>query len=275
MKFFWDAERGVYVDEQGRTVTPEALRKIQAESEDNHTIELVAIIVAFLLWRQRNEPGRFIAGDDVLSGSGEPMTATEIFALVPEEISEKVRARVRTLGPVSSREYQARMQEQIRLSHNVNAVLAAGGFAAMTLALWNYAAARTRNEQVFAVRLAAEINRGTVSPAQAINRTSQYAKATYPTFSGTTDKRERAKGTIEARRILDPKAEHCARDETRGTPGCPELVSEDYEPIEEVVPIGESTCRSNCRCWIEYRREAAQAAAAQVQTPENQIDQAA
>ena len=211
MKFFWDAERGVYVDERGRTVTPEALRKIQAESEDNHTIELVAIIVAFLLWRQRNEPGRFITGDDALPGGGEPMTATEIFALVPEEISEKVRARVRTLGPVSSREYQARMQEQIRLSHNVNAVLAAGGFAAMTLALWNYAAARTRNEQVFAVRLAAEINRGTVSPAQAINRTSQYAKATYPTFAGTTDKRERAKGTIEARRILDPKAEHCAR----------------------------------------------------------------
>ncbi len=270
MKFFWDAERGVYVDERGRAVTPAMLRKIQAESEDGHVVELVAIAIAFLLWRQRNAPGRFITGDDALLGSGEPQTAEEIFALVDEDIRDKVKARVRTLGPLSSTEYQARMQEQIRLSHNVNAVLAAGGFAAMTFALWNYAAVRARNEQVFAVRLAAEINRGTVSPAQAINRTSQYAEATYPTFAGTTDKRERAKGTIEARRILDPKAEHCARDETRGTPGCPELASEDYEPIEDVVPIGESTCRSRCRCWIEYRREAAQAAAAAVQLPEEQ-----
>jgi hypothetical protein len=263
MKFFWDAERGVYVDERGRTVTPEALRKIQAESESNHVVELVALAVAFAIWRQMSTP------------LGEAMTPEEIFALVDPAIAEKAQARVRALGPVSSREFQVRMAEQITLSHNVNAVLAAGGFAAMTFALWNYAAERTRNEQVFAVRLAAEINRGTVSPAQAINRTSQYAKATYPTFAGTTDKRERAKGTIEARRILDPRAEHCARDETRGTPGCPELVSEDYEPIEDVVAIGESTCRSNCRCWIEYRREAAQAAAAQVQTPEEQIEQAA
>jgi len=265
MKFFWDAERGVYVDERGRVVSPAALRKIQAESESNHIVELVALAVAFMLWRQRNTP----------LGGVEPKSAEEIFALVNPDIEAKVRERVRSLGPVSSREYQARMQEQITLSHNVNAVLAAGGFAAMTFALWNYAAVRVRNEQVFAVRLAAEIELGLVSPAQAINRTSQYAEATYPTFSGTTDKRERATGTIEARRILDPKAEHCARDEARGTPGCPELASADYEPIEEVVPIGESTCRSRCRCWIEYRREAAQAAAAQVQTPEEQTEQAA
>lgn len=250
MKFFWDAERGVYVDERGRTVTPAALRKIQAEAEKNHVVELVALAVAFALWRQRNVP---IPADQV-------MTAEEIFALVDPAIADKVRARVRTLGPVSSREYQARMQEQITLSHNVNAVLAAGGFAAMTLGLWNYAASRARSEQLFAESLASEINRGLVSVPQAINRTSQYAEATYPTFAGTTDRRERARGTIEARRILDPKAEHCERDATRGTPGCPELASEDYEPIEEVVPIGESTCRSRCRCWIEYRRESAQAA---------------
>ena len=54
MKFFWDAERGVYVDERGRTVTPEALRKIQAESESNHVVELVAIGSCLpALWRQR------------------------------------------------------------------------------------------------------------------------------------------------------------------------------------------------------------------------------
>ena len=264
MKFFWDAERGVYVDERGRVVSPAALRKIQAESERNHVVELVALAVAFAIWRQVNAP----------LGGAEPMSAEEIFALVDPAIEAKVRERVRSLGPVSSREYQARMQEQITLSHNVNAVLAAGGFSAMTLGLWNYAAARARNEQIFAVRLASEINRGAVSPAQAINRTSMYAEATYPTFAGTTDKRERAKGTIEARRILDPKAEHCARDDARGTPGCPELASADYEPIQDVVPIGESTCRSRCRCWIEYRREAA-AAAAQVQTPEQQTEQAA
>jgi hypothetical protein len=263
MKFFWDAERGVYVDERGRTVTPAMLRKIQAESERNHVVELVALAVAFAIWRQMSTP------------LVEAMTPEEIFALVDPAIAEKVQARVRALGPVTSREFQVRMAEQIRLSHNVNAVLAAGGFAAMTFALWNYAAERARNEQAFAVRLAAEIELGLVSPAQAINRTSMYAEATYTSFSGAIQRRERAAGTIEARRILDPKAEHCERDETRGTPGCPELASDDYEPIEEVVPIGETTCRSRCRCWIEYRREAAQAAAGAVALPQEQTEQAA
>ena len=271
MKFFWDAERGVYVDEKGRTVTPAALRKIQAESERNHVVELVALAVAFAIWRQVNAP----------LGGEAPLSAEEIFALVDPAIAAKVRERVRSLGPVSSREYQSRMAEEITLSHNVNAVLAAGGFAAMTLGLWNYAAARARNEQVFAVRLASEINRGTVSPAQAINRTSMYAEATYATFSGSEKKREQARGTIQARRILDPGALHCDVDPEAGTPSCVDLAVDEmgeplpWQPIEEVVPIGEATCRSRCRCWIEYRREAAAAAGAQVQTPEQQTEQAA
>jgi hypothetical protein len=262
MKFFWDAERGVYVDERGRTVTPAMLRKIQAESERNHVVELVALAVAFAIWRQMSTP------------LVEAMTPEEIFALVDPAIAEKVQARVRALGPVSSREFQVRMAEQIRLSHNVNAVLAAGGFAAMSFALWNYAAVRTRNEQAFAVRLAAEIELGLVSPAQAINRTSMYAGATYVTFAGTHDKRERAKGTLTAQRILDPDANHCMTNPEKGTPGCPELAQEGFVPIEDVVPIGEATCRQNCRCWIRYGRAAAAVEAA-AQLSEEQTEQAA
>jgi hypothetical protein len=173
------------------------------------------------------------------------------------------------------------MAEQITLSHNVNAVLAAGGLAAMTLGLWNYAASRARSERAFSTRLALEADRGLVSEAQLINRTSMYAEATYSTFSGATDRRERAAGTIQARRILDPGALHCGPDPDEGTPGCPELAEDEkgkplpWQPIEEVVHIGGATCRSRCRCWIEYRREPAVAAAAAVALPGEQTEQAA
>jgi cytochrome bd-type quinol oxidase subunit 1 len=140
------------------------------------------------------------------------------------------------------------MQEQISLSHRVNTVLATGGFAAMTIAAWNYAETRVREETAYEVRMAAQTQAGQVSPAQLVNRTSMYSESTYRTFSQAKTNAAKVAGVLEARRILDPRAEHCE--------DCPELASEEWERIEVVVPIGESACGPRCRCFIQYRRNA-------------------
>jgi hypothetical protein len=102
-----------------------------------------------------------------------------------------------------------------------------------------------------------------VSAAQLLNRSTMYADALYSTHENAILQRERRAGVIEARRILDPEANHCLPDPKRNMRSCPELAEDsegnqlDWARIEDVVPIGETPCAVNCRCSIEYRRETA------------------
>jgi len=264
MTWQYDPLTGKYTDPKGRVLTDAEVRKIQAETESSHKAELIALAVALLLWRRGNERYSQAAA----------MTIDEIFDLVPESIRSQVVRRVGSLGgQLSPPAFQIRLQDEIDKSHKVMAVLGAGGFAAASIATWNYAAKRVQSETTYAVRFAAAMNGGTtppeveggtprdaVTPAQVIVRTSQYAEATYATMSGSIQVARRSAGHIEARRILDPESEHCKPDPDRGLPDCPSLAEDadgnqlDFAPIEQVVPIGETTCGARCRCWINYRR---------------------
>jgi hypothetical protein len=234
MKFTYDPETGQYRDSRGRVITDAALRRMQEESESNHVIELMALAIALVIWQQINR------------AATEVLTPEEVYAIPPEELRAKVAGRARELGPLSPRDYQAKMQEQIALSHTVNVVLATGGLAAMTIVAWNLAENRVRQETAYEVRMAAQTQAGQVSPAQLVNRSSMYSESTYRTFSQAKTNAAKAAGVLEARRILDPRAEHCE--------DCPELASSEWERIENVRPIGESQCQSRCRCFIQYRR---------------------
>jgi len=258
MKFTYDPKSGHYFDANGREISDRELRRIQADSESNHVIEMIAIAIAFLLWRQSTGQ---VARDEIL-------TRDQLLELAPEEIRGDVAARVNQIGAQSSREFQARMLDQIEKSHLVNTVLASGGFAATTIAAWSYARGRIQDEQAAEVRFAAQVVLGRVSQPQTVNRASMYSQATYSTFSGANDIRQKQRGVIEARRILDEQAEHCEE--------CPSLATEEWQRIEEVRRIGETPCRARCRCFIEYRKvPAAQPAAATLPAPDIQAEEAA
>lgn len=57
-------------------------------------------------------------------------------------------------------------------------------------------------------------------------------------------------GYTETRRVLGV-AEHCDRSKDR--PGCVELAARGWIPIWQMIPIGGATCRSNCKCHLEFR----------------------
>jgi hypothetical protein len=63
--------------------------------------------------------------------------------------------------------------------------------------------------------------------------------------------RAKKKRLTEAQRVLGPNENHCRDSGER--PGCWELWKKGWMPIEEMVPIGEATCYSNCLCHIKYR----------------------
>lgn len=57
-------------------------------------------------------------------------------------------------------------------------------------------------------------------------------------------------GYTEARRFLTP-AEHCSETEL---PGCLEEAGKGWMPINQLIPLGGCTCRSNCKCYVKFRK---------------------
>ena len=83
-------------------------------------------------------------------------------------------------------------------------------------------------------------------------RTGMYGSAVYSVAKNWTLQSLFGMG-YECRRVLGPNENHC---ESNGdTEGCPELAAKGWMPVEDVIPIGEATCGSNCRCSLEYRKK--------------------
>jgi len=58
-------------------------------------------------------------------------------------------------------------------------------------------------------------------------------------------------GYDEGRRILSP-AEHCEESVTH--PGCIEEAGRGWVPIGSIIPLGQCTCRDNCKCYLQFRK---------------------
>lgn len=80
---------------------------------------------------------------------------------------------------------------------------------------------------------------------------------TQQTVGGAMDDERRAQGLKpeSVRWVLDPRAVHCKA--SLGFYGCPDLAKEYPEGWRSLptVPAGQVTCRGNCRCHIEVKRE--------------------
>ena len=92
------------------------------------------------------------------------------------------------------------------------------------------------------------------------NRPAQYAGGLWVMIFETekelgreNDKKRRSEGKapLPVRWVLDPAAEHCV--DSPGHHGCPTLAGEYPDGWDSLVtvPAGLTTCRGNCRCWLE------------------------
>ena len=148
-------------------------------------------------------------------------------------------------GKITELQFQAIMQQGIASGHRAMAAIAAGGAALLIGNLAEQARNIIATQRAYMVRFAAQIATHQLSDAQVLARAAMYADALYGTFANIQTAREATLGGQRyARRIIDPAADHC--DE------CPDLADLGWVPIEEMVPIGDTTCLTNCRCEIEY-----------------------
>lgn len=76
-------------------------------------------------------------------------------------------------------------------------------------------------------------------------RSGMYGSAVYSSFENARRERERQRGMNEERRILGA-ADHC--------PICLSENAKGWVAIGTLRAIGDSECRSRCRCWFSYRK---------------------
>lgn len=99
-------------------------------------------------------------------------------------------------------------------------------------------------------RLAEQISIGEIELDRTVlNRVGMYGLNNKTLYENRRLYAARREGFSEARRIPGP-SEHC-KEGTR--PGCDELIKEGWMPIAKMVPLGETTCLSNCQCSLEFR----------------------
>ena len=93
--------------------------------------------------------------------------------------------------------------------------------------------------------LAKDLENGTVSPQQLANRLRMFGESGKVSYWGTKSAIATDNGYTQAKRILG-KAIHCAQ--------CVEYARRGWESIENaILPTVACSCRTNCKCSLDYR----------------------
>lgn len=195
------------------------------------------------LWNERaaqytnRKTGRFVSRqvirdqlDNVIDASSQVMRA----------VSQQLRD-----GDISLAEWQTQMMQQIKTTHLAGGAMQRGGWQQMTQADFGRVGQIVRREYDFLRTFAKQIASGEQKlDGTLARRAGLYGQQGRPTYLAFWDNTAAQRGFDEERSVLQP-AEHCT-----------ECISEDakgFQPIGQMIPIGQRICRSNDRCLKEFR----------------------
>lgn len=174
---------------------------------------------------------------------------------VADQASDRLEVASRRLlaGELSLASWQAEAQTVIRTSHAATAVLAHGGAAQMTPARWGAVGPEVKAQYRFLADFAEQIRDGRQPlDGRLIARSRQYGQAASVQYERARGEGQQRRGYLSERNVLRA-GESCS--------GCREQSARGWVAIGSLVPVGQRSCRSNCRCRVAYRREPAEAAA--------------
>jgi hypothetical protein len=146
---------------------------------------------------------------------------------------------------ISLADWQLQMRAEIKSAHLNAAMVARGGRDQMTPADWGRTGRELRNQYEYLDKWAADIASGKVKlDGRANVRAQLYGDASRSTYEQNRRAVASVNGYTQERRILHA-AESCV--------DCLEYAGLGWQPIGTLPRIGESQCRSNCRCTFEYQ----------------------
>jgi hypothetical protein len=149
-------------------------------------------------------------------------------------------------GEITLAQWQSQQMAALKSLHLIMISLSQGGWQQMAPADYGRAGGILTREYRFLQDLATQISAEQVRlDGNIVRRTRLFARAGRNTyFRGIRDAAIKRGFDLE-RSILMP-AEHCNQ--------CVEEDLKGWQGIGEMVPIGERTCRRNCRCQFYFRR---------------------
>jgi len=163
-------------------------------------------------------------------------------------------------------QWQTEMRHEMKIIHTQTAALQKGGWDQMTQSDWGAVGQLTREQYQFLENFAIDIETGRQRlrnlagevNGQFLRRADLYAQAGAGTHSQMERRQARQNAEItHERRVLDPRAQHCAC--------CPAQEAKGWRLIgnNDLLKIGACDCSSNCRCKFVFG----------VRQPDGQIDE--
>lgn len=215
----------------------------------------------------RHGAGGYIGAD------GRAVAATEVRRAIDRYLEANGRRMAEVSGQLQRGEialstWQRAMHRAIANTHMAAAAASVGGWAQMTPRDRGHAAQLIKQElhglkkwaqqsrsgkrgglQQFAV----DIENGLPLDGRFMQRTRMYAQAARHTYEESRRRRMDEAGMTQAKSI---------RHAQDSCDGCITQAALGWQPLAELIPIGERDCLRNCKCTVEYR----------TQNPDKRID---
>ena len=145
---------------------------------------------------------------------------------------------------ISLADWQTQMRNEIRTAHTNAAMVAKGGRDQMTNADWGRTGRELRTQYEYLDKWAADIASGKVKlDGRANVRAQLYGDASRGTYEQNRRATAATNGNQQERRILHA-AESCA--------DCLQYAALGWQPIGTLPRIGQSQCRTNCKCTMIF-----------------------
>ena len=184
--------------------------------------------------------GRFVARRDILGLlDGQVNSANARLGDLTTALHE---------GRIAPGPWTDQMQSELRRLHSQNRALAAGGWDRMTPRDWGAVGGRLRDDYARVQRLATEIQNGTVTLPQAMNRVNGYVgNARVQFWNAERERRHPEPGQVFISKRNLGAAEHCG--------DCVDYYDRGWCVEGQLPSPGvDSECMSHCRCTLEYRQ---------------------
>jgi hypothetical protein len=148
-------------------------------------------------------------------------------------------------GQIKPDLWRAEFESIVNRVHLNTGALARGGWGQLSGADLAFIDGKTAKQLEFLENFLKEITGGKqkLSP-QLIRRARMYIDAGWGTYSDMRQRMFANAGYVEERRVRGAK-DSCA--------DCIEYAAQGWQPMGTLPRIGDSRCRTNCRCYFEYR----------------------
>ena len=192
------------------------------------------------LGRYQNAGGRVITAAQVRAELDRSLLQT---AQRTQRLGDDLRA-----GRISLDVWRVEMKSAIKDAHLRSAALAKGGWDRMTPSDLGRVGQLVRDEYRALEQWTEEIKTGLPLDGRLRTRGQLYAQAGRATFH-QVQAVEMTRAGLDLARSVKSAADHCQE--------CIDEEDAGWRPVSAIIPIGERTCGRNCKCRLEFKRDAA------------------